>query len=426
MAPNQNIAVVGSGIAGIASAWLLSRRHRVTLFEANDYFGGHTHTVDITLDGVTHAVDTGFLVCNDLTYPNLLALFAELGVPLHPSNMGFGVSIDDGRLEWAGESLGSVFAQKRNLFNPAHWAMLFDILRFNRNAQNYLQATRGGAATLGDLLDEHRYGASFRNHYLLPMAAAIWSSAPGDTLKFPAATFLRFCLNHRLLQVNERPQWRTVPGGARQYIEKMLPAIAEVRLNSPVRRVTREADGVTVSTDNSTGKFDAIVFAGHAPDTLALLGDADADEREVLGAFRYQPNKVWLHTDPTLLPRDPKVWSAWNYLAQSDGDQTRAVCVSYLINKLQPLPFQQPVVVTLNPFAPPAPEHTLAVFDYDHPLFDHAAIAAQARVPKLQGQRRSWFAGAWTRYGFHEDGLRSALKVAADFDCLPVWAKLED
>ena len=422
----QRIAVVGGGISGLASAWLLSRKHCVTLFEANDYVGGHTHTVDVTLGGVTHPVDTGFLVCNDLTYPNLLALFAELGVALHPSEMTFGISVDAGKVEWAGTSLATVFAQKRNLLRLSFWCMLRDILRFNSHAEQYLVSHAEGALTLQALLDQESYGQSFRQHYLLPMAAAIWSSSPGDILKFPASTFLRFCINHRLLQVSNRPKWRSVLGGGRTYVEKMLPAISDVRISSPVRGITRINDGVEIRCDGGIEQFDAVVLAGHAPDMLALLSDATADEQALLSAFRYQRNLTYLHTDPALLPKRKSVWSAWNYLAQSDADSTRAVCVSYLLNQLQPLPFTQPVVVTLNPFTPPAPEHTLAVFDYDHPLFDQATLAAQQRLPQIQGGQQTWFAGAWTRYGFHEDGLRSALKVAADFDCLPPWARLDE
>ncbi|WP_374352491.1 NAD(P)/FAD-dependent oxidoreductase [Chitinimonas sp.] len=423
LAPGARIAVIGGGISGIASAWLLSRRYQLSLFEANDYVGGHTNTVDITLEGQTYPVDTGFLVFNNQTYPNLIALFDELKVPVHASDMSFGVSVDQGRVEWAGTDLGTVFAQRRNLLSPRFLGMLRDILRFNKAAPAYLQAALAGGHTLGTLLDQERYGQAFRDWYLLPMAAAIWSSSPADILQFPAATFLRFCLNHSLLQVNDRPQWKTVLGGARLYVERMLPAIHSVRRNTPVQSVERDAHGVTVRHGGSEERFDAVVLATHAPDTLAMLRDASTDERAILGSVRYQPNLAILHTDPGLLPRNCKVWSAWNYLA-AGLQHDAAVCVSYLLNQLQPLPFETPVVVTLNPVQQPDPRHELARFHYQHPVFDQAAIDAQQRLPSIQGQHRSWFAGAWTGYGFHEDGLKSALRVAADCDCLPDWARL--
>jgi len=422
----QRVAVIGGGIAGIASAWLLSKKHEVTLFEANDYVGGHTNTVEVTLDGKTAPVDTGFLVCNDLTYPNLLALFAELGVKLHPTNMTFGVSVAEDGIEWAGTDLSTVFAQPGNLFKPRFWGMIYDILRFNKNARGYLDQVRGSAATLGDLLDAEGYGTAFRQWYLLPMAGAIWSASHGDVLKFPAATFLRFCLNHHLLQINDRPQWRTVLGGGREYVQKMTPAIADVRINSAVSKVVRQGEKVIVTSPSGEEEFDAVVLACHAPEALAMLADASLPEREILGAVRYQANKAYLHTDTTLLPRTRKVWSAWNYLAPRGQGDRHPVCVSYLLNDLQPLPFTTPLVLTLNPPAPPRQDQTIAVFDYDHPQFDTPANIAQQRLPAIQGLNRAWFAGAWTRYGFHEDGLRSALKVARDFDCLPAWAKLDD
>jgi predicted NAD/FAD-binding protein len=256
------------------------------------------------------------------------------------------------------------------------------------------------------------------------MAAAIWSSKPNDILDFPAATFLRFCQNHGLLQINNRPQWKTVAGGGREYVRKMLAALPDVRVGSPVTGVTRHEGGATVHTDRGSETFDAVVMACHAPDTLRLLTDADDAESPLLRAFSYQDNLAILHTDPALLPRRQKVWSAWNYLAQGNARGGDPVCVSYLINQLQPLPFKTPVVVTLNPIAMPAPEHELARFHYAHPVFDAAAIAAQSRLPDQQGRRATWFAGAWTGYGFHEDGLKSALRVAASFGCLPAWAKV--
>ncbi|WP_454824809.1 NAD(P)/FAD-dependent oxidoreductase [Paraburkholderia xenovorans] len=418
----SRVAVIGAGISGLASAYLLARNHRVTLFESAGYLGGHTNTVDVTLDGHRHPVDTGFLVFNERTYPNLIALFAELGVRSHPSDMTFSVSLDAGRLEWAGTSLNTVFAQRRNLFSPTFIGMLRDIVRFNGSAQSNLELAIQTRASMGELLTEGGYGGAFQRQYLLPMAAAIWSSATADILAFPATTFLRFCLNHALLQVNHRPQWRTVAGGGREYVRQIAGTLDDVRIGTAVRGVRRGADGVDVYTDGGTERFDALVLATHAPTTLRLLEDADQDERGVLAAVRYQPNVAVLHTDTNLLPRRQRVWSAWNYLGSRGVDGTHPVCVSYLVNQLQPLPFSTPLVVTLNPVTQPAPGTELRRFVYDHPLFDLAAIDAQHRLPSLQGKRRTWFAGAWTGYGFHEDGLKSALRVAADFDALPAWA----
>ncbi|HEX3635727.1 MAG TPA: FAD-dependent oxidoreductase [Paraburkholderia sp.] len=418
------VAVIGAGISGLASAYLLARNHQVTLFESAGYAGGHTNTVDVALEGHTHPVDTGFLVFNDRTYPNLVALFAELGVESHPSDMTFSVSLDEGRLEWAGTSLNTVFAQRRNMFSPTFIGMLRDILRFNSSAQRNLEIATQTRASMGELLTAGGYGGAFQRHYLLPMAAAIWSSATADILAFPATTFLRFCLNHALLQVNRRPRWKTVVGGGREYVRRIVGTLDDVRIATAVRGVRRAADGVDVFTDTGTERFDALVLATHAPTTLRLLEDADPDERRVLGAVRYQPNVAVLHTDTNLLPRRQRVWSAWNYLGSRGVDGTHPVCVSYLVNQLQPLPFNTPLVVTLNPVTQPAPGTELRRFVYDHPLFDLAAIDAQHRLPSLQGKRRTWFAGAWTGYGFHEDGLKSALRVAADFNALPVWATL--
>lgn len=430
--PGQRVAVVGAGIAGLASAYLLARRHRVTLFESADYLGGHAHTVDVELDGLRHPVDTGFLVFNHRTYPNLVALFEELGVRTHESDMSFSVSVDGGALEWAGTNLNTVFAQRRNLFSPTFIGMLRDILRFNACAERNFETARRERLSVGELLVAGGYGATFQSHYLLPMAAAIWSSAACDVLRFPAATFLRFCLNHALLQVNNRPPWRTVANGARDYVERIAATLEDVRLSSPVRAVRRDGNdgssGATVYTDDAGAEhFDAVVLASHAPATLKLLSDADDAERDVLGAVRYQHNVALLHTDAALLPRRRRVWSAWNYLsghAQRGEQPGQPVCVSYLINQLQPLPFVTPVVVTLNPVAEPAPATVLGRYDYEHPLLDLTAVDAQQRLPALQGRRGTWFAGAWTGYGFHEDGLKSALRVASDFGVLPQWAQL--
>ncbi|WP_277189257.1 NAD(P)/FAD-dependent oxidoreductase [Caballeronia sp. BR00000012568055] len=418
----QRIAVIGAGIAGLASAYLLAREHDVTLFEAADRLGGHTNTVDVQVDGVTHPVDTGFLVFNDRTYPNLIALFDELGVRAHRTDMSFSVSLDDGRLEWAGTNLNTVFAQRRNLFSPTFIGMLRDILRFNASAERHLEEALGNRCTVGELLIERGYGVPFQRHYLLPMAAAIWSSAANDVLRFPAATFLRFCLNHALLQVNNRPPWRTVAGGAREYVQRIAATLEDVRTQSPVRGIRRDENGVTVITDRAgPERFDALVLATHAPTSLRLLDDATDEERALLSAVRYQENIAVLHTDRALLPRRRRVWSAWNYLGAKHAGP---VCVSYLINQLQPLPFDTPIIVTLNPVDEPAPDKQLGRYRYEHPLLDLAAIDAQQRLPAIQGARRTWFAGAWTGYGFHEDGLKSALRVARDFGIAPKWATL--
>ncbi|WP_374625003.1 NAD(P)/FAD-dependent oxidoreductase [Pandoraea sp.] len=425
--PGQRVAVVGAGIAGLASAYFLARKHRVTLFEAGDYAGGHTNTVDVSLDGVCAPVDTGFLVCNDRTYPNLIALFEELGVRTIASDMSFSVSVGGGALEWAGTNLNTVFAQRRNLYSPSFLGMLRDVLRFNATAEQHLHSAMRERQSVGDLLVANGYGQPFQQHYLLPMAAAIWSSRAADILHFPAATFLRFCLNHALLQIRHRPQWKTVAGGGREYVRRIVATLDDVRLRTPVRRVVRDGDGVTLSFgDGQSQRFDAVVLAGHAPDSLRLLADADPSEQAILGAVRYQPNIAVLHTDPKLLPRRRRVWSAWNYVSQAGpaADVHRPVCVSYLINQLQALPFRSPVIVTLNPGDEPAPGKVLGRYTYQHPLLDLAAVDAQSCLPDIQGHRRTWFAGAWTGYGFHEDGLKSALSVAGDFGVLPAWARL--
>lgn len=414
--PRQRIAIVGSGIAGLSAAWLLQSAHDVVLFEANDYFGGHANTVDVTLEGKTHPVDTGFLVLNDLTYPNLIAFFKALDVTTYASQMTFGVSVDSPDIEWAGTSLQTVFAQKRNAFRPAFISMLLDIGRFNRNARRYLDYVTQHPMSLGDLLQRHRYGQSMQDWYLLPMAAAIWSSSVKDILLFPAETFLRFCMNHRLLQVNQRPQWRTVLGGSRTYVKAVTDSLVDARRNCPVTHIERHLDHVLVNGE----RFDAIVMACHAPTALKLL-DATPAETQALGGFRYQTNHAILHTDKHLLPRRESVWSAWNYARTAVQGQHNPVSVSYLINLLQPLPFKTPVIVSLNSHRQPDPARVIQTFEYEHPVMDQAAIDAQKTLPTLQGQNRTWFCGAWCGYGFHEDGLKSAMTVASDFGVKAPW-----
>ncbi|MRX07907.1 FAD-dependent oxidoreductase [Pseudoduganella sp. FT25W] len=409
----MKIAVVGSGISGLSCAYRLIRAgNDVHLYEAGSHFGGHSHTVDVTLEGVTHGVDTGFLVFNHRTYPLLTALFDELGVSTAPSEMGFSVKMPtDGRmLEWAGGDLDQVFCQRGNLLRPAFLRMLRDILRFNR-AATALVHHGAPQMSLGSYLDAEGYSTQFRQWYLLPMAACIWSCPAQQMLEFPLSSFVQFCHNHGLLQVNQRPQWHTVRGGSREYVRHLLAALPRRHLNTPVQSVARDALGLTLTTAHGGARYDQVVLACHSDQSLALLRDATDDERDVLSAVRYQPNRALLHTDTSCLPAQRKAWSAWNY--QGSGGADQRVCVHYLINKLQPLPFEQPLIVSLNPIDEPRAECVLQEFSYAHPVFDEAAVAAQRRLHTLQGRGGIWFAGAWTGYGFHEDGLKSGLAVAA-------------
>lgn len=433
----QRIAIIGSGITGLGAAHHLVSAglgHRVTLFEAGRYFGGHANTVDVSLPGedgcpITHGVDTGFLVFNERTYPNLIGLFERLGVPTAASDMSFSVQVPpDARglsglrpgLEWCGSSLDTVFAQRRNLVSPAFWRMLGDILRFNRLST--AMAQQGSEAQLrqpiGDFLREQGFGAAFQEGYLLPMVACIWSCPVQQMMRFPMATLIRFCHNHGLLQVANRPQWFTVAGGSREYVRRIVEQLPDARLNCPVERVAPLGEGgqagVMVHSARGPERFDDVIFACHPDQALRLLGDAaQDDERAVLGAIRYHPNRAVLHTDTRLLPRRRAAWAAWNYERASDvGQEDRHVCLHYLINRLQPLPWSQPVVVSLNPLREPDPAQVLAEIDYEHPVFDQAAIDAQGHLPGLQGRRHLWFAGAWAGYGFHEDGLKSGLAAA--------------
>ncbi|WMW82476.1 FAD-dependent oxidoreductase [Undibacterium cyanobacteriorum] len=422
----QKIAVIGSGISGLASAYFLQREHHVTLFEAGPYFGGHSNTVDIVVGGVKLSVDTGFLVFNRKTYPNLIALFDELGVESYDTDMSFGVSINGGELEWAGTNLDTVFAQRLNLLKPSFLLMLRDILRFNRDAETNLRESLVSKISLGDLLKKGGYDRRFQEHYLVPMAAAIWSSSPSDILDFPASTFLRFCLNHALLQVNDRPTWKTVKNGSRSYVRKIIDTLKDARLNSAVTAVKRIENQVEVHTAGGVEMFDQVVFATHAPTSRAIIQDASEQEQTVLSQFRYQANRAVLHTDTSLLPHNKKVWSAWNYLGESQpaDTQDQAVCVSYLLNQLQRLNTEQAVIVTLNPSHEPKPETILRSFEYEHPIFDQAAIDGQEALHTIQGKNRLWFAGAWSGYGFHEDGLKSALRVVKEFQLHPTWTTL--
>jgi predicted NAD/FAD-binding protein len=418
----KRIAVVGAGISGLASAWLLSQRHHVTLYEAGSYLGGHTNTVDVVLEGISHPVDTGFLVFNHHTYPNFTALLDHLGVESAATDMSFAVSLDQPDLEWAGSSMATVFGQKRNLRRPKFWRMLADILRFNRQSVAWLKLHPDSDRTLRDFLRAGRYSDAFAAWYLLPMGAAIWSCPAGQMLEYPLASFVRFCRNHGLLQVFGRPQWRSIIGGGREYVHKLAAGVDRIRLSCPVRSVHRAGFGLLVESANDSRRYDEVVLACHSDQALALLGeDAGDDERRLLQAIRYAPNRAVLHTDASLLPRNPALWSAWNYQAASDRPGNEPVGVSYLINQLQPLPFKTPVIVTLNPAREPAPQSVIASFDYAHPLFDGPAVAAQRELAARLGQGGIWLCGAWNGYGFHEDGLKSALRVAQALGCHAPW-----
>ena len=421
----MRVAIVGSGISGLAAAYRLRGKADVSLFEAGSYFGGHTHTVDVTLPDpsgqlVTQGVDTGFLVFNSRTYPGLVTLFAQLGIPLSSTDMSFSAQIPgaglggEGNLEWSGSDLSSVFAQKRNLLRPRFWQMLQDLLRFNRLCTEL--ATSGGEAALtqsvGDFLKAHQFSDAFRDWYFLPMLGCIWSCPTDQMLRFPVATMVRFCHNHGLLQVSDRPRWHTVLGGARQYVDKLL-AGTDARLFTPVRRVERDPSGVFISTSDQRERFDAVILAVHSDQALSLLAKPSAQETEILSAIRYQSNHAVLHTDTQVMPRRKRAWAAWNYERAVNGDREAArVCLHYWISRLQPLPFAQPVFVSLNPVRPVRAGHVLGEFTYEHPVFDLDAIAAQRTLPRIQGVENTWFCGAWTKYGFHEDGLQSGYRAA--------------
>jgi predicted NAD/FAD-binding protein len=418
----SRIAVVGAGISGLAAAWLLSRHHAVTLFEAGRTLGGHSNTVDATVDGLTAPVDTGFLVYNDRTYPHLIGLFRLLEVESAPSDMSFSVRIGDGQLEWAGTSLASIFAQRTNLVNPRFLRMLADLLRFNREAVRLADSGAPLTGTLGEFLDAGGYGREVRELYLVPMAACIWSTPATQINRFPLATFLNFCRNHGLLAVSNRPQWRTVKGGSREYVKKLATALKDVRLASPVRSVRRYEDRVELATDAGVERFDQVVLATHTDTTLSLLESPTVEERAVLKAIPYQANTAVLHTDERLLPRRRAAWASWNFHAPKPELSEEPVCLTYLINKLQPLPFPRPVMVTMNPVEAPREECVLQSIEYHHPVFLEGSDEAKRRVGALQGRARTWFCGAWTRFGFHEDGLLSAVNVARQMGVAIPWA----
>lgn len=417
------IAIVGSGISGLSAAHHLLGAADITLFEAGDYFGGHTHTVDVTLPTPTgmqtHGVDTGFLVYNERTYPGLIALFEELQVATVKSDMSFSVQVPNkngkGALEWNGANLNTVFAQRSNLFKPSFLNMLRDVVRFNTLATELAERNQDHelAQPLSGFLFSHKFSDAFRDWYLLPMLGCIWSCPTDQMLKFPVATMIRFCHNHGLIQVNNRPQWYTVAGGARHYVEKILASIPDKRLNTPVQRIVRDAHSVSLQTHAGFERFDQVILASHADQSLAMLAEPSAQERATLGAIRYHPNRAVLHTDTSVMPQKKLAWAAWNYeRAAHDSTESTRVCLHYWLNLLQPLPFSQDVIVSLNPVREIDPAHVIGEYDYAHPVFDLPAIQAQAQMQQLQGHQHTWFAGAWMGYGFHEDGFKAGRAAA--------------
>lgn len=407
------VAVVGAGIAGLGAARALTAGGAsVTLYEAQAHFGGHAQTVEVELDGLRHGVDIGFLVFNHRTYPRLTRLFEQLGVDSAPSEMSFSVQSASLGWEWCGSSLAGVFAQRANLVSPRFWGLLAEILRFNRLAT--AAAAEASDESIGDWLERHRFGPTLREAYLLPMLGCIWSCPTDRMMQFPVAMLLRFCHNHGLLQVRDRPQWRTVRGGSARYVDKLVAGLHDARSATPVHALQRRPDRrVVVHSAHGDTLYDQVVLACHSDQALRLLGDqARVAERRLLGALRYQPNRVVLHTDDRLLPRRQRAWAAWNCERGLDASAAPGICLHYLINRLQPLPWQRPVIVSMNPLREPRASQVLGEWPVSHPILDRAAVAAQARLGEIQGQGGVWFCGAWTGYGFHEDGLASGEDVA--------------
>lgn len=407
----RRIAVVGSGIAGLSCAWLLSKAHEVTLYEADDRLGGHSNTVDAPAPSAPVAVDTGFIVYNAANYPNLVALFENLNVPTQPAHMSFAVSLDGGALEYSSHGLGALFAQKRNTASPRFWRMIGDILRFQKQAPRDLPELERTGETLSAYLSRGGYGEMFRDAYLLPQAAAIWSSTLGQMSNYPAASLVRFYMNHNLLTYDLKPTWRTVTGGSRQYVSRLAADFAgTVVTGARIAGVARGLDGAALRfADGQVEGYDAVVLATHSDQALRLLEAPTAEERRLLSAIAYRPNRAVLHRDTALMPRRKKAWAAWTH--QGLSDRAGEGGVTYWMNELQSLP-GPPLFVSLNPVREPDPALVLGEWDYEHPVFDTAAVRAQAELWSLQGVRHTWFAGAWFGSGFHEDGLQAGLAVA--------------
>ena len=407
----RRIAVVGAGVSGLSAAWLLAKKHDVVLFEAEDRLGGHSCTVHAPSPEGPVAVDTGFIVFNEPNYPNFTALLEHLNVPSAAAHMSFAVSMDDGGFEYSSHGARGLFAQKRNLASPRFWSMLLDLKRFHREAAGDLEELDRSLCSLGRYLDDRKYGEGFRDLHLLPQAAAIWSSTPRQMADYPAAAFIRFYQNHRLLEVDMAPNWRTVSGGSTRYVEALAADFGgETRLASPVTRIDRDTLGATVHSRHGAERFDAVVLAVHSDQALAILAEPSADERALLTPMAYGRNRVVLHRDRSLMPRRQNAWAAWNYVGGKSAD-TAGASVTYWMNLLQGLPGPD-LFVTLNPDREPDPALILADREFDHPIFNAAALSAQRDLGSLQGRDNTWFCGAWFGSGFHEDGLQAGLAVA--------------
>lgn len=420
----MRVAVIGSGISGNSVAWALSDLHDVVLYEKRLRPGGHSATADIDYEGTQISVDTGFIVFNELNYPNFTALLDHLNVASEISDMSFALSAEHGKLEWSGDNLNTLFAQRKNLFSPRFLKMIRDIIRFNKNAAIDLKEGRVGTLCLGDYLVQQRYSQGFINDYLLAMGAAIWSTPINEMRNYPAETFISFFDNHRLLSF-DRTLWRTISGGSRNYVERLLkPLEGKIRLGTPVVSIKRENDKVIVfDSSGNEDTFDHVVLASHTDQSLAMLSDASAEEREILGDIRYRPNDVYLHRDENLMPKNKRVWASWNYLSDRKDGETQDVTVSYWMNRLQNIDRTKPIFVTLNPFEQPREEKVFAKYTYDHPQFDAKALAAKKRLKEIQGTRNTWYCGAWKGHGFHEDGLSSGLDVAQALGASIPWKR---
>src|SRR5580698_4583708 len=425
----MRVAVIGTGIAGNAAAWTLSRRYPVTVYDRDIRPGGHSHTVTIDYEGAPLSVDIGFIVYNELNYPDLTALFAHLGVETVESCMSFAVTVDAGRFEWKGggndwrETALGLFAQSKNLLSPSYLWMLRDILKFNRQSIEDHATGRLAGLTLGEYFRLRKFAPRLLTDYLAPMGAAIWSAPAAEMLDFPAENFVAFFRNHRLLQY-DRPVWRTVKGGSRRYVEKLTSAFRDqLRLGCAVTSIERTPHGVIVRDSHGrSDSYDHVVIASHSDQAIAMLSDADSRERAILGGIGYAPNTVYLHRDPRLMPKRRRAWASWNFLRwRREGTTVNDVAVTYWMNPLQGIDDDKPLFVSLNPPFEPDPALTFGKYMCEHPQYNAEAFAAQKQLGEIQGRRHTWFCGAWTGYGFHEDGLRSALSVAEALGATAPW-----